>query len=415
MRVLFTIAWRNIWRHTRRTLLTVGTVALGLMLLLLSIGLGDGGHYQMIETSVRLGSGHVVIQEPGYQQSRGAGKLIDGSAQRGAMAWFDSVRGRFGIQAVLRRVFVSGLAASAEDSAGVQMVGIEPALEKTVSRFAEKLVAGRFIESGDSDDVVIGNGLARRLALKPGDKLVLTAQEVRGAELQSMLVHVCGVMRIGIEDLDEAAVLLPLATAQRFLRTGDGVHQIAVLLTDSRLADPLAHLGREQLPRLDVLTWAQALPELDDFIRIDDAGNYLFNAVFFVLIAFLVLNTLLMSVLERRREFALLDALGLTPDRRFSMIMLEASFIALLSAVAGSVLGLLGHMYFAVHGLPIDLFYTGEISAAGVVFDSVIYSNLSEHRILGCICLVFLLTLLLALIPARRAARPADAYLLGRV
>lgn len=415
MKVLFTIAWRNIWRHTRRTLLTVGTVALGLTLLLLSIGLGDGGHYQMIETSVRLGSGHVVIQAPGYQQSRGAAKLIDSSAQHLALAWLDSVHDRFGIQAVLRRVFVSGLAASAEDSAGVQMIGIDPATEKTVSRFAEKLIEGKFLESEDSDDVVIGGGVARRLALKPGDKLVLTAQEVGGAELQSMLLHVRGVMRIGIEDLDEATVLLPLGTAQRFLKTGEGVHQIAVLLKDGRFAEPLARLGQERLPRLDVLSWAQALPELNDFIRIDDAGNYLFNAVFFVLIAFLVLNTLLMSVLERKREFALLDALGLTPDRRFSMVMLEAGFVALLSAVTGSALGLLGHTYFAVHGMPLDWFYAGEIAAAGVVFDPIIYSNLSENRILGCIGLVFLLTLLLALIPARRAARPADAYLLGRI
>ncbi|MBZ5498958.1 MAG: ABC transporter permease [Acidobacteriia bacterium] len=414
MRVLFTIAWRNIWRHTRRTLLTVGTVALGLMLLLLSVGLGDGGHYQMIDSAVRLGSGHVVIQAPGYQQSRGVAKLIDGGAQRRALAMLDTVHDRFAIRTVLRRVFASGLAASAEDSAGVQMIGIEPAREEAVSRFAEKLVEGRFLESDDSDDVVLGSGVARRLALRPGDKLVLTVQEVGGAELQSMLVHVGGVMRTGMEDFDESVLLLPLVTAQRFFRMGEGVHQVAMLIADSRLAEPLARLGREQLPGLDVLTWAQALPELNDFIRVDDAGNYLFNTVFFVLIAFLVLNTLLMSVLERKREFALLDALGLTPDRRFSMIMLEAGFIALLSAAFGAALGLLGHLYFAVHGMPIDWFYSGEISAAGVAFDPVIYSNLSGNRILGCIGLVFLLTLLLALIPARRAARPAEAYLLGR-
>ncbi len=415
MGILFTIAWRNIWRHARRTLLTVLTVALGLTLLLLTVGLGDGGHYQMVESSVRLGSGHVVIQAPGYQQSRGVAKLLDGGAQRRALAFLDSVRSRYGIQTVLRRVFGSGLAASAEDSAGVQMIGIEPALEKSASRFAEKLTEGAFPGSEDSEDVVLGSGIARRLALKAGDKLVLTAQEAGSGELQSMLVHVGGVMRTGIEEIDESTVLMPLATAQRFLGTGEGVHQIAVLLRDSRLAEPLARSAREHLSALDVLTWAQALPELNDFIRIDDAGNYLFNAVFFVLIAFLVLNTLLMSVLERKREFALLDALGLTPDRRFSMIMLEAWFLALLAAAAGAVFGLLGHLYFAVHGLPIDWFYSGEVSAAGVAFDPVIYSNLSAARITGCVGLVFVLTLLLALFPARRAARPAEAYLLGRL
>ncbi len=415
MKTILTIAWRNIWRQPKRTALTVATITLGLGLLLVSIGLGDGGHYQMIETAVRQGSGHVLIQEQGYQRSRSIARVLDSRDQSMALRWIDSVPSSFKVESVLRRVFASGIAASADGSAGILIIGFEPELEKRSSRFNEKLIAGAFPDSDDSDRVILGEGVGRKLSVKEGDKVVLTAQEALGPELQSVLVRVGGLLRTGAEDLDESAVLAPIATVQRFLRMGKGVHQIAILLPDSRGSEPLARLGKAQLQGLEVLAWDEALPELSDFIRVDDAGNYLFNMVFFVLIAFLVLNTLLMSVLERNREFALLEAMGLVPEQRFAMVMLEAVMIAAMASLLGMGLGLAGHLYFAVHGLPLDVFSSGDISAAGVVMDPVIYSDLSWSRILGCIALVVAMTLLLALIPARRAARAADGSLLGRV
>ncbi len=415
MKTILTIAWRNIWRQPKRTALTVATITLGLGLLLVSIGLGDGGHYQMIETAVRQGSGHVLIQEQGYQRSRSIARVLDSRDQSMALRWIDTVPSSFKVESVLRRVFASGIAASADGSAGILIIGFEPELEKRSSRFNEKLIAGAFPDSDDSDRVILGEGVGRKLSVKEGDKVVLTAQEALGPELQSVLVRVGGLLRTGAEDLDESAVLAPIATVQRFLRMGKGVHQIAILLPDSRGSEPLARLGKAQLQGLEVLAWDEALPELSDFIRVDDAGNYLFNMVFFVLIAFLVLNTLLMSVLERNREFALLEAMGLVPEQRFAMVMLEAVMIAAMASVLGMGLGLAGHLYFAVHGLPLDVFSSGDISAAGVVMDPVIYSDLSWSRILGCIALVVAMTLLLALIPARRAARAADGSLLGRV
>jgi len=134
----------------------------------------------------------------------------------------------------------------------------------------------------------------------------------------------------------------------------------------------------------------------------------------FVLISFTVLNTLLMSVLERGREFSLLEALGLGPVKRFSMVMAEASLIAALAGFTGLCLGYSVHLYLHVHGLPLDLFYTGDISAAGVVFDPVFYSQLSAARIVNSLVLVTGLILLLALAPAWRASQPGDVRLLGR-
>jgi len=190
------------------------------------------------------------------------------------------------------------------------------------------------------------------------------------------------------------------------------VHQVALLLTDPTRIDATAQDARAAFPATEVLTWAQADPQLEAFIKIDDGGSYLFDGLFFILISFMLLNTLLMSVLERRREITLLGALGLSPRRRFLMVMLEACFLAGIACVAGTGLGWLGHKYFQLHGLPLAWFTDTDFEAGGVVLDPVMYSVLSGPRVLGTVLLVFALTMSLALVAARHVRRPADVNLL---
>lgn len=415
MRVEWTIAWRNLWRHPRRTLLTALTVALGLALLLIFLGLGDGGHYQMIESAVRLGSGHVVVQKRGYQKLGGVDMTLVSEEQQAAESWAKSMKESFPIQSIVRRTFASGLASSSNGATGVQIIGIQPRLELQASHFHRKLIRGKFLEFDDDDRVVVGEGVARKLSLNAGEKMVLMAQGAHSSEIQSRLVRVGGILRTGLEDFDQLLVLMPLSTSQSFLMLGAEVHQIAVVMDNERASEDLVAAGKGQLSRLEVLSWGEILPELKDFIQYDDAGSYVFNLVIFVLVAFTVMNTLLMSVLERDREFALLDALGLTPGQRFVMVMWEAVYIASLSVLAGVVLGYGVHLYLAIRGLPMNLFYSGGVSVAGVTFDPVIYSYLSANRIVGSIALVFAVTLLLAFIPARRAARGSNVRLLGQL
>jgi ABC-type lipoprotein release transport system permease subunit len=175
----------------------------------------------------------------------------------------------------------------------------------------------------------------------------------------------------------------------------------------------LAGDGRSALDGVEVLAWSDALPELRDAIVVDDGGNYVFNVFIFLLISFTVMNTLLMSVLERSREFSLLDALGLTPLSRFGMVMLEALMLSLLSILGGVALGYLGHLYLKVYGLPLDLFYSGDITAAGVIIDPVLYSDLTAARIIWSMTLVAAMTIALALVPAFRAGRSGNVQILA--
>ncbi len=414
MSIVLKIAWRNLWRKPRRTLLTVITISLGLALLLIFLGLGDGGHEQMIESAVHLGSGHVLVQQEGYQEQGGINRLLTLEEIRSVETWGQEMKGRFPIRHLLHRTFVSGLASSADGSTGVQLIGIQPLEEMQASDFDDKLIEGEFLKADDGDWVILGQGVAHKLALEVGEKLVLMAQGADSVEIQSRLVRVRGILRTGLEEQDQVLALMPLDASQKFLNLGTQVHQITFLMQDSRFSEELASLGQEKFPALEVLSWGEALPELKEFIVIDDGGSYVMNLILFLLISFTVLNTLLMSVLERGREFALLHCLGLTPGKRFTMVLVEAFFIASLSALAGFGLGYSVHLYLSRSGLPLDLFYSGELSAAGVAFDPVMYSHLSSARILQSMVVVFGLTLLLSVVPAWRAARSADVHSLGR-
>jgi ABC-type lipoprotein release transport system permease subunit len=281
------------------------------------------------------------------------------------------------------------------------------------SDFDDKLIEGEFLKADDGDWVILGQGVAHKLALEVGEKLVLMAQGADSVEIQSRLVRVRGILRTGLEEQDQILALMPLGASQEFLDLGAQVHQIALLMQDARFSEELANIGQQRFSSLEVLSWGEALPELKEFIVVDDGGNYVMNLILFLLISFTVLNTLLMSVLERGREFALLHCLGLTPGRRFIMVLVEAFFIAFLSALTGFGLGFSGHLYLSRSGLPLDLFYSGELSAAGVAFDPVMYSSLSPARIFQSMVLVFSLTLLLSVVPAWRATRSADVHLLG--
>ena len=418
MKIIFKLAWRNLGRNRRRTALTVVTVALGLALLLVTLGLGDGSHLQMIDNAVRMGSGHVLIQSRGYQAHGGVQRALREETRFRIRTWIERQGDASPVQNVVERVFASGLASSADGSTGVRIIGTQPGPESESSKFGEKLVQGEFVRPGAGDQAVIGSGVARKLRVGLGSKFVVLSQAAGSSELQSRLLRVSGILQTGLEDLDQSLVIIPLGVAQDLLLLPRQVHQVAVFVEDVEASGALAQRGRMDLPEsAEVLDWTEAMPELTEFIRIDDAGNYLFNGIFLLLIAFVVLNTLLMSALERKREYALLDAIGLSSSGRFFMMFTEAVLLALLSTSVGMTLGYGAHLYLESSGLPLDVFYQGEgeLSAAGAVMDPVLYSRLSAERLVASASVITSLTLILALFPAWRAGRRVSVQLLGRM
>jgi ABC-type lipoprotein release transport system permease subunit len=363
----------------------------------------------MIDAAVGMGSGHVLVQARGYQARRAVELVLPADSVSRVADW---ARRRDGVAAVLPRAFASALLSSADGAAGVTLIGVDPPAEAAVSRFATRVREGRFVAAGDREAAVIGSGVARVLHAGLGSRVVVMAQGAGERDVRSSLLRVVGIVHTGLDEVDRSVLLVPLASAQELLALDGGAHQVAMILRDQAASAAGAAAARRAFPELEALTWAEADPDVDTAIRLDDGGHYLFNAIFFVIIGFMVLNTLLMSVLERRREMALLGALGLTPGRRWLMVMVEAAMLAGLAIGAGLALGAGVNLYFHVHGLPLTWFTEQPFESGGVLLDPVMYASLTVRRIAGSAALVFALTLALALVAARHAARSVDPGLL---
>jgi ABC-type lipoprotein release transport system permease subunit len=409
MAVVVRLAWRNLWRRPWRTILTGSGVALGLGLLLTMLGLGDGSHLQMIDAAVNMGSGHVLVQARGYQSRRAVELAIPADTAPRVTDW---ARRQDDVVAVLPRAFASALLSSADGAAGVTLLGVDPAGEASVSRFAARVREGRFVAAGDREAAVIGSGVARVLHAGVGSRIVVMAQGAHERDVRSSLLRVVGVVHTGLDEVDRSLLLVPLRSAQELLALDSGVHQVAMILRDQAASAERAAAARRAFPEMEALTWAEADPDVDTAIRLDDGGHYLFNAIFFVIIGFMVLNTLLMAVLERRRETALLGALGLAPARRWLIAMVEAAMLAGLAVAGGVVLGAGVNAYFQLHGLPLTWFTDEPFESGGVLLDPVMYAHLTIRRVAGSAALVFALTLALSLVAARHAVRPVDPGLL---
>jgi ABC-type lipoprotein release transport system permease subunit len=414
--LLVKIGWRNLWRNPRGTLLTALSSGLCLSLLLISLCLLEGSYEQMVRDGVRFGSGHVVIQAQGYQDSGSAelllparvvsttGELLHGEALK------QVVRG------ISPRLLASGLLSSAANSSGVSMVGVIPKEERAVSLIPQRIVEGSYLNDDQQSGVVIGAELARKLAVKVGAKVVLMTQTVQApgteatddseGEMQSTLLRVSGVFRTGIQAIDAHIIQLPLPEAQTLLGVPGRVTQVAVLL--EREGDsPMVALGlRKQLTwvSVEIFPWRESMPTLAQSFLLDEAFNYVMNGVVLAMVGLGILNTILMRVLERRYEFGLCSALGLRPVQLAVMVIGESLALTAISLALGLVLGLGADHYFATTGLDLRWFFESSLPTA-LVFEPIIYSRLSLTRIASSTGIVFLMATVISFYPAFKAAR----------
>lgn len=396
---LLKLALRNLLRNRRRTAITACAIGVGLAMLIVSSGVGDGSHNQMIDSGVGGLAGHVVVQGAGWQRSRQADLAVPDTP-----ALMRQLQALFPTGRVVPRVFLQGLLNSPTGSVGVSLSAVVPALECQVNELCDNIVAGHYLD-GSPQQVVLGQTLARTLHVGPGDKVVLMVQR-RGA-IESRLLRVSGLFRIGIDEIDGFYAQLPLAAAQDLLGLGDDVTQLSLHLADARAADAATARLRAALPAagIEVLPWREALPELYEFVLLDDAGLYLLALIIAAIVAMGIMNTVLMSVLERQREFGVLLALGMTPRRLVALVLLEATLLGVLATAAGVTLGLLGNWPLAVTGLDYSALAGESMEASGVVLRTRIFSQLTVSKVALFAGLAVALTVLAAIYPALKAAR----------
>ena len=414
--LLVKIGWRNLWRNPRGTLLTALALGLGLTLLLVSLGLLDGSHEQMVRNGVRFGTGHVVIQAQGYQDINSQELLLPARVVATTGEFLQTNAMKPVVRGVSPRLLASGLLSSAANAAGVRIMGVIPRAERAVSLIPKRIVEGKYLDDDQPSGVVIGADLARKLAVKVGAKVVLMTQAVPspdteatdadGGEMQSTLLRVSGIFRTGIQAIDAHIIQMPLPEAQTLVGVTDRVTQVAILLEREGDSLMVAQGLRKQLAGVpvEVLPWRESMPALAQMFLLDKAFNYVMNGVVLAMVGLGILNTILMRVLERRYEFGLCSALGLQPGQLAVMVIGESLALTAISLALGLVLGLGVQHYFATAGLDLRWFFHSSLPTAPV-FDPIIYSSLSLTRIASSVGIVFLTATVISLYPALKAAR----------
>jgi len=391
-------------------------LGLGLALLLISLGLLDGGHEQTIADGVRFGPGHVVVQAKGYQDSNSDELLLPAEVVSNIEGFLKTGNIKHVVRGVSPRLLATGLLSTSASSAGVRIVGVIPEDERAVSLIPQRMVEGTYLTSDSQlSGVVIGDELARKLELKIGSKAVLMTQALvqagakngAGDEMQSTLLRVSGIFRTGLQAIDANMIYLPLSAAQALLGVNSNqVTQVALLLVREGDSPLVARALRKQLAGspVEVLTWRESLPMLAQILGLDHAFNYIMNGVILAMVGLGILNTILMRVLERRYEFGVSKALGLKPRQLAIMVVCESLALTAISLALGLALGLSVQHYFATAGLDLRwVFKTGLPPA--LVFDPILYSRLSVDRIVWSVSIVFAMATIISFYPAFKAAQ----------
>lgn len=399
------LAWRNLWRQPRRTWLTTSAMVFSNVLLIFLISLQFGMYGMMIDNTLSLMTGHLQVQAPGYREAQKMRQVVPDA---GGLA--DRLRAALDTDRVAARASAFALASSEDRTQGLQLLGVEPGFEPRVSTLPGLVREGRYLAGLDAPEIVIGRVLARNLRVGVGDELTLLGSGRDGSFAAAILV-VVGIFDSGVSDLDRSIAMMPLGAFQEAFAMRGAGHQVVV--SAAQLAEvPALKAEVEALlpPDQDLVVhdWDTLQAGLRQMIQADISSAFFMYAVLVVLVAFSVLNTQLMSVLERTREFGIVLALGLRPGRLGRLVLLETALMGLLGAGLGILAGILVTAWFSEHGLS----YPGlEELAAGFNLPGRMYPRLTPWSVLIGPLVVFAFTVLAAVYPALRLRRlePVEA------
>ncbi len=405
------LAWRNVWRNPRRTALSVAATVFAVFLVVLSVGMAAGVHEKMIEDAVRLASGHVAISGRGFRDSMTLERFVPWDGRIGTL--LDETEGA---RAWAPRITSFALFSLADRSHGGLVIGVDPARERLVTTFADKLDQGRFLhERADPDrrEVVLGRKLARQLGAEPGDE-VLFYGIAYSLETAYELFTVVGTLALPDPNLERDLALIHIDTASEFYVYEGRISEVAILADDADHTQSLlehlqASLAGPLGDQLELTGYAEMMPELVQLILLDDAGMFITLVILVVVVGFGILNTILMAILERTRELGVVLALGLRPGALFRMIYLESMMLAGVGLLIGLLLAV--PLLAWLHGVEIPL--SGEIAKGTAVFgmEPVLTFKLKPLNPVGSAVTILFVAALAALYPALKASRaqPVDA------
>ena len=401
--MILLMAWRNIWRNKARSMVIMLSVAIGLLAGIGVLALYKGMMKSRVRTVIDSEVAHLQLHHADFKKDYHPAYLLPG-----ANALLQKVQSYPEVKMAAPRSLAQGMLVTTTGSAGVQINGVVPQLEYGASHLREKLIAGDGFHEAKKNEILVGKKLADKMKLKTGSKLVLTFTDTAD-NLVSSAFRVAGIYQSGNAPLDEANVYVLLTTLNELLLTGDAFHEIAILLNRDEDLQAVQEKLRSAYPSLLVESWKEISPETELMVKTVDEYSYIIMIVILVALAFGILNTMLMSVLERTKEIGMMVALGTPRLSIFLLVLLETVFLT----IAGTPIGLLaaylitGH--YQKHGL--DLSGMGKDMMASFGFDTTIYPSFPWEKLIIILILVVGTALLSCLLPALKALRlkPVEA------
>ncbi len=407
------IAVRNLGRNRKRTALAAGALAFGFAAAVVMVALGDGMTAQLIENGTRSLAGQIEIHAHDYLPARHTWATIGADSGVDVARVLAAVDSEPGVTAAAPRVYGGGLISAGDHTVAGLLLGIDPVREPRVSDLLSAIVRGGPPRAG-THDLVLGDETARRLRAVVGDTIVLVAPAADGS-LGNDLYQVRGIYHTGLDALDAGMAVLPIDALQSLLALApDRVHEIAVAVRDPWSAPALAATIGEApaVARLgaSVEPWTKFRPELASYASIAKGTNGFLIAIVFLMAIFGVTNTLLMSTFERRREFAMEEALGVDARTLARTVVYEGIVLGVLSLVAGGIIA--APLLYWWHVSPLDLSrFVGDMTMSGALVHPVFRADPSWGPAWASAAALLVTSILSALYPAWRATRvpPADA------
>ncbi|MCA9566409.1 MAG: ABC transporter permease [Myxococcales bacterium] len=405
MWMLFQLAWRNLWRQGRRSLITATAMSVAVAMCMAMIAFNDGMYGKLFNVMVEQQLGHVQVHHPDYPKA-----MLPYDTVPEATATLERIEALPDVVAAAARLNGAGLVGGKVQAMGAQLVGLDPRRDAAVTKADQQIVEGRFLAEAPAHEIVLGKGLAKEIDARVGDSVVIVTQAADGS-MGNDVYDVVGFFSTGSAQMDKGGTMLHLTDLQELLALPGQVHGITVIGDDPDAVLTLKDHVKTVVPEgTEVLTWQEASPMAAQLMSTQTAGSAIFLGLVFTVASFGVLNTMLMSVFERTRELGVLKAIGMRPGRIVTLVVFESLLLAALAGGIGLVLGGFLDYLLVVYGL--DVSSNGEgMSFQGVQLDPVMRGEVHASSIAMVVIALLIVSVVASLYPAFRASRlvPVEA------
>jgi len=400
--MLIKIAWRNIWRNKVRSLIVIMSIAIGLFAGVFYTAFSWGMIEDHIESSISENLSHIQVHDAAYDKTQPNNSFI-----RDGKKILDQVSDNKKIKASTGRSLVSGMVSSANAGSGVLVSGIIPEREMAVTGLKSKIVDGDYFEGVKTNPVLIGKKLAEKLKVALKSKIVLTFQDANG-EITAGAFRVTGIYKTRNSRMDETNVYVRMEDVNRLMGFENEMNEIAMLLNDNNQLEEVKGEIIAIAPGMKVETWKQLSTELEYLVSMFRQYTYIFIVIILLALIFGIVNTMLMTVLERVRELGMLMAIGLNKTKLFLMIVLETIFLALVGGPLGILIAHAFIVYYGKTGVDLSMFSQAYEELG---FSSIIYPKLEWYFYVEIGMMTVIAAIVSAIFPARKALQlnPSEA------